>query len=197
MKFDQYNISPDIKKNLRGLGFKRPTDIQFKSIPPIMNGEDVMAIAQTGTGKTAAFAIPIINKIHSQKSSRRSVGIKCIVLVPTRELAEQIGGVFGDAVSQFVPRHVVRRRVAFSEKHLRTVPVGVCQRAAGAAAMAHGRHQVRAGVIVAVTADVSMDNMEHAREAGFDGFIGKPLNPDRFPNQVRGILRGEAIWEPG
>jgi two-component system cell cycle response regulator DivK len=42
-----------------------------------------------------------------------------------------------------------------------------------------------------------MDNMERAREAGFDGFIGKPLNPDRFPNQVRGILRGEAIWEPG
>lgn len=52
-------------------------------------------------------------------------------------------------------------------------------------------------LIVAVTADISMGNMEHAREAGFDGFIGKPLNPDRFPNQVRGILRGEAIWEPG
>ena len=52
-------------------------------------------------------------------------------------------------------------------------------------------------LIVAVTADVSMDNMERAREAGFDGFVGKPLNPDRFPNQVRGILRGEAIWEPG
>lgn len=94
MKFDQYNISNDIKKNLRHLGFKRPTDIQYKSIPSIMNDEDVMAIAQTGTGKTAAFAIPIINKIHDQKSSKRSVGIKCIVMVPTRELAQQIGGVF-------------------------------------------------------------------------------------------------------
>jgi two-component system cell cycle response regulator DivK len=52
-------------------------------------------------------------------------------------------------------------------------------------------------LIVAVTADASMDNMERAREAGFDGFIGKPLNPDRFPHQVRSILRGEAIWEPG
>ena len=59
-----------------------------------MKGEDVMAIAQTGTGKTAAFAIPIINKIHDQKSSKRSMGIKCIVMVPTRELAQQIGGVF-------------------------------------------------------------------------------------------------------
>ncbi len=94
MKFDHYTISPDIKKNLRELGFKRPTDIQFKSIPSIMNGEDVMAIAQTGTGKTAAFAIPIINKIHDQKTSKRSTGIKCIVMVPTRELAQQIGGVF-------------------------------------------------------------------------------------------------------
>jgi ATP-dependent RNA helicase RhlE len=94
MKFDQYNISNDIKKNLRNLGFKRPTDIQYKSIPSIMKGEDVMAIAQTGTGKTAAFAIPIINKIHDEKSSKRSIGIKCIVMVPTRELAQQIGGVF-------------------------------------------------------------------------------------------------------
>ena len=54
MKFEQYHISEAIKKNLSGLGFKRPTDIQFKSIPSIMKGEDVLAIAQTGTGKTAA-----------------------------------------------------------------------------------------------------------------------------------------------
>ena len=59
-----------------------------------MKGEDVLAIAQTGTGKTAAFAIPLIDKIDSYKSSKRSFGIKCIVLVPTRELALQIGEVF-------------------------------------------------------------------------------------------------------
>ncbi len=94
MKFEQYHIAEEIKQNLTGLGFKRPTDIQFKSIPSIMKGEDVLAIAQTGTGKTAAFAIPIINKIHAIKSSKRSYGIKCIVMVPTRELALQIGDVF-------------------------------------------------------------------------------------------------------
>jgi ATP-dependent RNA helicase RhlE len=94
MRFDQYNIAPAIKNNLAGLGFKRPTDIQYKAIPSILQGEDVLAIAQTGTGKTAAFAIPIIDKIHCQKSSKRSVGIKCIVMVPTRELAQQIGDVF-------------------------------------------------------------------------------------------------------
>jgi ATP-dependent RNA helicase RhlE len=94
MKFEQYHISEQLKKNLAGLGFRRPTDIQFKSIPSIMKGEDVLAIAQTGTGKTAAFAIPIIDGIHSRKSSKRSLGIKCIVMVPTRELALQIGEVF-------------------------------------------------------------------------------------------------------
>jgi len=94
MKFDQYYISEDIKKNLARLGFVRPTDIQFKAIPSILNDEDVLAIAQTGTGKTAAFAIPVIDKIHRFKSSKRSYGIKCIVLAPTRELAVQIGEVF-------------------------------------------------------------------------------------------------------
>ncbi len=94
MKFSQYDISAEIKNNLQRLGFKKPTDIQYKSIPSIMQGEDVLAVAQTGTGKTAAFAIPVIDRIHSSKSSRRSNGIKCLVLVPTRELAAQIGEVF-------------------------------------------------------------------------------------------------------
>jgi len=94
MKFESYHISSEIKRNLSDLGFKRPTDIQYKAIPSIMKGEDVLAIAQTGTGKTAAFAIPVIDKIHTSKSSSRSWGIKCIVMAPTRELAAQIGGVF-------------------------------------------------------------------------------------------------------
>ncbi len=94
MRFDDYHISFEIKKNLGKLGFKKPTDIQFKSIPPILKGEDVLAIAQTGTGKTAAFAIPIIDKLHRQKNLRRNEGIKCLVMVPTRELAQQISEVF-------------------------------------------------------------------------------------------------------
>ncbi len=94
MKFEKYHISETIKKNLAIMGFKRPTNIQFKSIPSILKGEDVLAVAQTGTGKTAAFAIPLIDMIHREKSSRRSCGITCIVMVPTRELAMQIGEVF-------------------------------------------------------------------------------------------------------
>lgn len=94
MRFDRYAISDALKNNLERMGFKRPTDIQFKAIPSILNGEDVFAVAQTGTGKTAAFAIPVVDCIHRGKSGRKSSGIRCLVLVPTRELAEQIGGVF-------------------------------------------------------------------------------------------------------
>jgi ATP-dependent RNA helicase RhlE len=95
MKFGDYSISLEIKQNLEQLGFKRPTDIQFKSIPPILKGEDVLAIAQTGTGKTAAFAIPIISILQEMKHSvRYQDGLKCIVMVPTRELAIQITEVF-------------------------------------------------------------------------------------------------------
>ena len=94
MKFDAYRIAPEIKRNLEELGFKRPTDIQFRSIPAILKGEDVLAIAQTGTGKTAAFAIPILHLLHDRKISGRTEGIKCVVMVPTRELALQITEVF-------------------------------------------------------------------------------------------------------
>ncbi len=94
MKFEDYHINEDIKYNLEKLGFRKPTDIQFKSIPPILRGEDVLAIAQTGTGKTAAFAIPIIHMIHDKKLSKRTDYVKCIVLAPTHELALQITEVF-------------------------------------------------------------------------------------------------------
>jgi ATP-dependent RNA helicase RhlE len=94
MKFEEYNIAPELKRSLTTLGFIRPTDIQFKTIPPILKGEDVLAIAQTGTGKTAAFAIPIINILHERKRSSRPDGVKCLVMAPTHELAIQLTEVF-------------------------------------------------------------------------------------------------------
>ncbi len=101
MKFEDYHISPLIKKSLDISGFKRPTDIQYKAIPPILNGEDVLAIAQTGTGKTAAFAIPVLHLLHERKTAQsRPDGIKCLVMVPTRELAIQITEVF-EAIGKY------------------------------------------------------------------------------------------------
>lgn len=94
MKFDDYRIAPEIKRNLAESGFRRPTDIQYKAITPILKGDDVLAIAQTGTGKTAAFVIPVIDFIHRHKTSSRSDFISVLVMVPTRELALQITEVF-------------------------------------------------------------------------------------------------------
>lgn len=96
MRFDQYSLIPQIKENLSKKGLKKPTDIQFKSIPHILKGEDVLAIAQTGTGKTAAFAIPVIHKIHLLKMKKRASGVRCLIMVPTRELCIQITDVFND-----------------------------------------------------------------------------------------------------
>lgn len=94
MKFDQYRIDNGIKSSIAKLGYKKPTDIQYKSIPAILKGEDVLAIAQTGTGKTAAFAIPIINLIHERKIKGRKDGVRCLVMAPTHELALQLEEVF-------------------------------------------------------------------------------------------------------
>lgn len=100
MKFSEYHIAPEIKKSIDELGFKRPTDIQFKAIPSILKLEDVMAIAQTGTGKTAAFAIPVVNLLLNRKNRNNTEGIKCVVMVPTHELAIQITEVF-ETISKY------------------------------------------------------------------------------------------------
>jgi ATP-dependent RNA helicase RhlE len=94
MKFEEYSIADGIKTSISKLGFKKPTDIQFKSIPPILRGEDVLAIAQTGTGKTAAFAIPVLHILQDRKIKGRPDGVKCLVMVPTHELALQTENVF-------------------------------------------------------------------------------------------------------
>ena len=94
MKFQRYNFVPSLKRNLHNSGFLKPTDIQYKSIPPILKGEDVLAIAQTGTGKTAAFAIPIIQLLSTRVSRTEEYEVRCLVMVPTHELAMQVAGVF-------------------------------------------------------------------------------------------------------
>jgi len=93
VKFIDFPLSKVILDQLEILHFVRPTDIQYKSISHILKGENVMAIAQTGTGKTAAFAIPILEKLN-KKSKYTKTNPQCLVLVPTRELSQQITNVF-------------------------------------------------------------------------------------------------------
>ncbi len=91
MKFKDYRIDSKIKSQLEYMGFRKPTDIQYRAIQHVLDGEDVMAVAPTGTGKTAAFAIPMIEKMLQSK--RTGPGIRALVMVPTRELAKQISEV--------------------------------------------------------------------------------------------------------
>jgi len=90
MKFERYPINDRLKSALDELGFKRPTDIQYKCIPSILKGEDLLAIAQTGTGKTAAFLIPVLELILKQKKKDKySKNPLALIMVPTHELALQ------------------------------------------------------------------------------------------------------------
>jgi len=86
VNFDEFNLDPEILSGVKQKGFVEPTPIQYQSIPEALNGHDVLGLAQTGTGKTAAFLLPVLQKIHKDKSRH----IKGLIVVPTRELAEQV-----------------------------------------------------------------------------------------------------------
>ena len=86
MPFSQFGLHPELLRGVREMGFTRPTPIQTDAIPPAMQGRDVLACAMTGSGKTAAFLLPILNHLIGKKRG----ATRALVLTPTRELAAQI-----------------------------------------------------------------------------------------------------------
>jgi len=92
MSFNTLGLSPELKQAIESKGYSDPSEIQQQAIPSILQGNDIMAGAQTGTGKTAAFALPILQRLQNDESKRRRV--RTLVLVPTRELASQVGDSF-------------------------------------------------------------------------------------------------------
>ena len=88
MKFNELKLEKNILKALKEAGYSEPTPIQQQAIPPVLEGRDLMGCAQTGTGKTCAFAVPIIQRLA--KSEGRKGTIRALILTPTRELALQI-----------------------------------------------------------------------------------------------------------
>ncbi|MFC2063082.1 DEAD/DEAH box helicase [Chloroflexota bacterium] len=85
MSFETFNFHPSIMAGVQALGYVEPTPIQLKSIPPIMQGRDLIGLAQTGTGKTAAFVLPILQRLLQGPRGR----VRALIISPTRELAEQ------------------------------------------------------------------------------------------------------------
>ncbi len=97
MLFEDLSLSNSIQKAVFEIGYLEPTPIQQQAIPLILQGRDLIGCAQTGTGKTAAFAIPIIHQLHRiVGSSKRAKQIRALVVTPTRELAVQIGQNFDE-----------------------------------------------------------------------------------------------------
>jgi superfamily II DNA/RNA helicase len=90
MSFEKLNLDERLLKAVEACGFVTPTPIQAKAIPIILEGGDVMGSAQTGTGKTAAFVLPILHQLITRKPAKKSVGPRCLVVAPTRELAQQV-----------------------------------------------------------------------------------------------------------
>ena len=94
MSFNKLGLSTAHLKAIQGQGYTTPSEILKEAIPEILKGNDILAGAQTGTGKTAAFALPILHTLQNAESKRRRVRV--LVLVPTRELASQVGESFRD-----------------------------------------------------------------------------------------------------
>src|SRR5213592_1112231 len=86
MAFSQLGLHPNLLRGLKDLGFTRPTAIQADAIPPAMAGQDLLACAMTGSGKTAAFLLPILHRLIDKPRGTT----RALVLTPTRELAQQI-----------------------------------------------------------------------------------------------------------
>jgi ATP-dependent RNA helicase RhlE len=96
MTFSELKLIKPLMTALEKMGYTVPTPIQQQSIPHILEGKDIFGCAQTGTGKTAAFALPILQLIEAKKTQATQKGIKALVLAPTRELALQISESFND-----------------------------------------------------------------------------------------------------
>lgn len=122
-QFDSLGLAPSILKTIEKLGYETPTPIQVEAIPLVLEGRDLIGLAQTGTGKTAAFGLPLIHHLLSEKERPEAKTVRALILAPTRELASQIatnlrdfvrhthlriGVVFGGASIHFQKKNLER-----------------------------------------------------------------------------------------
>ena len=105
--FSELSLRPEIQAALAAQGYETPTPIQARAIPPALEGRDLLGIAQTGTGKTAAFTLPILQRLSTSAAAARPTGPRALILTPTRELAIQIGDSIRDYGAGLALRHAV------------------------------------------------------------------------------------------
>ena len=105
MNFTELGLIDPLLRALEVLGYETPTPVQAQAIPAVLAGQDLMAAAQTGTGKTAGFALPLLQRLAEAPTPVASNAVRVLVLVPTRELAEQVFASFGD-YGHFLPLRI-------------------------------------------------------------------------------------------
>nr|WP_192822379.1 DEAD/DEAH box helicase [Rufibacter sp. LB8] len=109
MTFSELNLMEPLLQALQEEGYTTPTPIQEQAIPHLLNGDDLLGCAQTGTGKTAAFSLPLIQRLHEAGPAHPAKAIRALILTPTRELALQIG----DSINSYGRHTKIKHTVVF------------------------------------------------------------------------------------
>ena len=123
--FAELNLIEPIRRAIKEKKYENPTPIQAQAIPHLLNGRDVMGCAQTGTGKTAAFALPVLQHLAAQKPPKGKRPVRALILSPTRELASQIGESF-EAYGKYLPmRHTTMFGGTSAKRQIRAMNKGV------------------------------------------------------------------------
>src|SRR5690554_224873 len=91
MTFDTLGLQAELLRAVAEMGYSKPSPIQLKAIPAVLAGGDILAGAQTGTGKTAGFALPLLQRLHQSTKPEGKRAVRGLILTPTRELAAQVG----------------------------------------------------------------------------------------------------------
>jgi ATP-dependent RNA helicase RhlE len=107
--FDSFGLTDEILRAITEQGYSTPTPIQLKAIPTILNGRDVLAGAQTGTGKTASFTLPLLEILHKHTQGKGNRQVRALVITPTRELAAQVG----ESINSYSRHLALRSTVVF------------------------------------------------------------------------------------
>lgn len=115
MTFDDLGLSAELLRAVSDQGYSQPTPIQAKAIPAVLAGRDVLGGAQTGTGKTAGFTLPLLQRLNTQKPSRGPRHVRALVLAPTRELAAQVG----ESIATYGKHLPLRSTVVFGGVNIR------------------------------------------------------------------------------
>jgi len=123
--FADLGLAEPLRRALSALAYETPTAIQSQAIPPLLDGRDVLGIAQTGTGKTGAFALPLLQRLAEDESRAGPKGCRALILAPTRELAVQIADSLADYGRHLRLRHAVVLGGVNQDRQVRAVSRGV------------------------------------------------------------------------